>query len=133
MDQVDRKILCELDRNCRTPVSQIAKRLKIGRNVVSYRINKLEKEGIIFRYIASMNLGRLGFQTYKIYFHTSPTEEDRFKEKLEKEEMRPGNRVREEAERSRAEKDAKDRQGPKNHRARLQESRAKKGGHVRGS
>ncbi len=68
MDLIDKKILCELDLNCREPLSRIAKKLRIGRNVVSYRINNLEKEGVIKKYICSLNLGLLGFKTYKINF-----------------------------------------------------------------
>jgi len=68
MDLIDKKILCELDLNCRTPRSKIAKKLRISRNVVDYRIKNLEKEGIITKYICSVNLGKLGFKTYKIHF-----------------------------------------------------------------
>lgn len=67
MDLIDKKILCELDSNCRKPYSQIAKKLKVNRNVIDYRIKNLEKEGIIQKYICSVNLGLLGYKTYKIY------------------------------------------------------------------
>jgi Lrp/AsnC family transcriptional regulator, leucine-responsive regulatory protein len=67
MDLIDKKILCELDINCRTPLSKMAKKLRIGRNVLDYRIKKLEKEGVITNYICSVNLGRLGYKTYKVY------------------------------------------------------------------
>ncbi|MBI5065014.1 Lrp/AsnC family transcriptional regulator [Candidatus Woesearchaeota archaeon] len=77
MDLIDRKILCELDLNCRTPLSQLAKRLKIGRNVVDYRIKNLEKEGVIEKYICSLNLGLLGFKTYKINFEIRNTKEEK--------------------------------------------------------
>jgi len=48
----------------------MAKTLKINRNVVAYRINRLEKAGIIQRYITSVDLGLLGYQTYKVYMKT---------------------------------------------------------------
>ena len=67
MDLIDKKIICELDLNSRTPLSKIAKKLRIGRNVLDYRIKKLEKEKIITNYICSVNLGKLGYKTYKIY------------------------------------------------------------------
>jgi len=67
MDLIDKKILCELDVNCRTPLSRLAKSLRIGRNVLDYRIKKMEKEKIITNYICSVNLGKLGYKTYKIY------------------------------------------------------------------
>jgi len=67
MDLIDKKIICELDLNCRTPLSKIAKKLRIGRNVLDYRIKKLEKEGVITDYICSVNLGKLGYKNYKVY------------------------------------------------------------------
>jgi Lrp/AsnC family transcriptional regulator, leucine-responsive regulatory protein len=67
MDLIDKKILCELDVNCRTPLSKMAKKLRIGRNVLDYRIKKLEKDKIITNYICSVNLGKLGYKSYKVY------------------------------------------------------------------
>lgn len=66
MDLIDKKILCELDLDCRTPHSKIARKLKVGRNIVSYRIKSLEEKGIISGYICSLNLGLIGYKTYKI-------------------------------------------------------------------
>ncbi len=77
MDLIDRRILCELDINCRTPLSQLAKKLKIGRNVVDYRIKNLEREGVIEKYICSLNLGLLGFKTYKIHFKVRSIKEEK--------------------------------------------------------
>lgn len=68
MDLIDKKIICELDLNCRTPISRIAKKLRIGRNVANYRIKRLEKEGYIKNYISSLNLIPLGYKKYRIYF-----------------------------------------------------------------
>ena len=68
MDLIDKKILCELDLDCRSSLSQIAKKLRVGRNVVDYRINKLEKERIIEQYISTIDLASLGYKTYRIYF-----------------------------------------------------------------
>ncbi|MFH1307770.1 MAG: Lrp/AsnC family transcriptional regulator [archaeon] len=70
MDLIDKKLICELDLNCRLPLTKIAKKLRVGRNVADYRVKNLEKQGIIRRYICSVNLGVLGYKTYKIYFKT---------------------------------------------------------------
>ena len=75
MDVIDGKIICELDNNCREPISKMAKKLRIGRNVLAYRINKLEEQGIITDYICSINLGKLGYKTYKIYCKISKANE----------------------------------------------------------
>ena len=68
MDLLDKKILCELDMNCRQTASRIAKAVGSSRAVVGYRIANFEKAGIINAYPTSINLGRLGYSTYKIYF-----------------------------------------------------------------
>jgi len=63
----DRKILCELDLNCRQSNSKIGKKVGLGRDVVSYRINKMEKEGIIEDYWALIDTFRLGYDVFRIY------------------------------------------------------------------
>lgn len=74
MDLIDKKIICELDLNARTPLTLLAKRLKVNRNVIDYRIKKLEENNIITKYICSLNLGLLGFKTYKVYLKINPSE-----------------------------------------------------------
>ena len=68
MDLLDKKILSELDLNCRKSHAMIARSVRSSRAVVSYRIKKLEQQNIIRKYITAINLGKLGFNTYKIYF-----------------------------------------------------------------
>lgn len=80
MDLIDKKLLCELDLNCRSPLSKIARKLRVNRNVVSYRIKKLEEKEIN-RYVCSLNLGLLGYKTYKVYFKvqgSKPRMEEQF-------------------------------------------------------
>ena len=72
--------MCALDNNCRKPLSQIAHELRIGRNVIGYRVKNLEKEGIISKYICSINLGKLGYKTYKIYFKIQSANQSSAKE-----------------------------------------------------
>ena len=61
LDQTDKKILYELDKNCRTPVSTIAKKVKCSREVVNYRIQRLQRKGIIDGYYPVINLSTLGY------------------------------------------------------------------------
>lgn len=70
MDALDWKIIGEMNANCRTPLSKLAKKLRVGRNVVAYRLNNLNKKGIIKSHICSIDPGKLGYKTYKIYFKT---------------------------------------------------------------
>ena len=52
IDLKDRKILYELDLNSRQSLTAIGKKVGLKKDVVSYRIKKLEDEGIIKNYYA---------------------------------------------------------------------------------
>jgi Lrp/AsnC family transcriptional regulator, leucine-responsive regulatory protein len=90
MDLIDKKILCELDLNSRQALSRYAKILRINRNILNYRINKLERESIIKKYICFLDLGKLGYKTYKIYIKSL---NDRKLEDLFEADMTNDNRV----------------------------------------
>lgn len=65
-DQTDKKILYELDLNARAPCSKIGKKLSTSKEVINYRIKKLEESGIISGYQTVINLSRLGIMQFKI-------------------------------------------------------------------
>jgi len=67
LDKVDRKILTELDRNCRIPTTKLSKIVKKSRQAVEYRINQLVKKGIITSFNAAFNPHKMGYKIYKIY------------------------------------------------------------------
>jgi Lrp/AsnC family leucine-responsive transcriptional regulator len=66
LDQKDKKILKELENNCRQSSTRIAKIVGLSKDAVNYRIKNLEKEGIISGYYAVLNITKLGFITYKL-------------------------------------------------------------------
>ena len=68
IDIIDKKILAELDRNSRQPNSMIAKRLRISRERVDYRIRHLIKEGIINKFPTVINPTKFGYSMFKLYF-----------------------------------------------------------------
>lgn len=68
LDSIDKKILFELDLNSRTSDSQIAKKLKISRDVVRYRISKLIGEEYIHYFMTIINSMKLGFNWYRTFF-----------------------------------------------------------------
>jgi len=75
IDIKNRKILYELDRNSRSSSSQIGKKVGLNKSVVEYRINRLKKRGIIFRFVTVINPFKLGYNCFRIYLkfkHTSP-------------------------------------------------------------
>ncbi|MEK6894213.1 MAG: Lrp/AsnC family transcriptional regulator [Nanoarchaeota archaeon] len=69
MDIKDRKLLYLLDLNSRAKESELAKQLKTSKQVVNYRIKKLEQEGIIKKFQTVLNFSSLGVNIYaNVYF-----------------------------------------------------------------
>ena len=64
IDNVDRRILYELDINARIPVTQLAKKLRLSREKVNYRINNLIKRGIIRKFVTMINPVKLGYSVF---------------------------------------------------------------------
>lgn len=67
LDLIDKKILYELDHNSRQPISELAKKLRIGRDRVAYRINQLCQNGIIKKFTVTTNPYKIGLTVYKTY------------------------------------------------------------------
>ena len=67
IDSLDLKILAELDNDARIPNTRIAKKLRVNKNVVNYRINNLEKTGIIKGYYTIIDAYKLEYQGYRLY------------------------------------------------------------------
>ncbi len=84
LDITDRKILTELDKNCRIPNSVLAKKVHKSREVVKYRIQQHQKNGIIHKFITSINPNKLGFYMFKVYLKLQniPDEREKFFEEL---------------------------------------------------
>lgn len=67
LDIKDRKILYELDKNCRQSNTQIGKKVGLKKDVVSYRINKLQEENIITNFWTLIDTFKLGYNVFRIY------------------------------------------------------------------
>ncbi len=61
LDKKDTKLLYELYKNARTPVSTIAKKVELSKDTIKYRIRRLEKIGLILGYTSIINLNRIGY------------------------------------------------------------------------
>ncbi|MBS3062362.1 MAG: Lrp/AsnC family transcriptional regulator [Candidatus Diapherotrites archaeon] len=75
LDELDCKILYELDCNCRQSNAAIGKKLRVNKNVVNYRIGKLLENGFIDRFYAVVDSPKLGFQTFRVYLKFSILDE----------------------------------------------------------
>ncbi len=83
LDLIDRKLLYFLDLNARESLSSVAKRLKIGRNVALYRLNKLKESGIIKGAFAEINNTALGYFSFRIFLKIGNFSSSREKELLQ--------------------------------------------------
>jgi Lrp/AsnC family leucine-responsive transcriptional regulator len=59
LDLVDRKLLVELDRDSRQPVSSLARKVRLSKQAVKQRLEKLERSGIILGYYAVIDVFKL--------------------------------------------------------------------------
>lgn len=67
LDLIDKKILTELDKNCRISNSMLGRKVGRSREAVKYRIQQLVKKGIIAGFITSINPNKMGYQIFKVY------------------------------------------------------------------
>ena len=77
LDVVDRRILMELDKNCRQSDKQIGKKVGKSRESVRYRIQQLEKKGIIVGYLTTVNPNKFGYHLFKIFLQVANIEEEK--------------------------------------------------------
>ena len=68
-DLKDRKILYQLDLNCRQSNAQIGKKVGLSRKVVEYRIRKMEEEEVIKNYYTVIDAYKLGYMFYRFYIN----------------------------------------------------------------
>lgn len=61
LDEVDRKILAILQKNSRTPLREISKRVGLAESTIYERIKKLKDNGVIEKFTVILNPESLGF------------------------------------------------------------------------
>lgn len=79
LDLTDRKILAELDKNCRISNSALGKKVYKSREAIKYRIQQLQNKGIITGFITSINPNKLGYYMFKVYLKLENIAEEREK------------------------------------------------------
>lgn len=67
LDAVDRKTLSELDKDSRQAYSALAKKAKIKKDTVKYRIDKLLESGVIDGFYTVIDYSKLGFLLFRLY------------------------------------------------------------------
>ncbi len=78
LDLKDRRILFELEQDARQSLQQIARKVRLSKEVVFHRIKNLEKEGIIKKYLTNVDIYKLGYKFYPLLLKLRNT--DKLKE-----------------------------------------------------
>lgn len=76
LDSLDKQILYHLDHNGRDSFTEIARSLKKGRDIIEYRIRRLEDQGIIAGYKAILDPYRFGLTLYKSYIKLAASKKE---------------------------------------------------------
>ena len=84
IDEKDRKILEELDNNCRQTDSQIAKKVGLSKQVVSYRIQSMVENKIILNFYTILNTGLFGLDSFYVFLNLEYINKEQEKKLLEK-------------------------------------------------
>lgn len=84
MDKVDNKILIELVRDSRIPYSKLAKKCKVSREVVTYRVNRLKHTGIIHDFYTEIDVKKLGYVSALFFVRIKASYEREFIEYIKK-------------------------------------------------
>ena len=75
LDLKDKKLLYALDRNARATYSDISKRIGVSKQVARYRLNLIEKAGIINTYFTIIDSARLGYTIRKAFIKLQNADE----------------------------------------------------------
>lgn len=68
IDIKDKKILYHLNNNSRQSFTRIGKKVGLTKEKVRYRVNRLQKEGVIKKYSTGINSAALGFGAIRFYY-----------------------------------------------------------------
>ena len=68
LDLKDRKILYHLDFNSRQSFSKLGRKVGLHKDVIGYRLKRLQEKGIIKGFFTVINYPKIGFNYYRFYF-----------------------------------------------------------------
>src|SRR3989338_4056751 len=73
LDQKDRHLLFELKKNPRQSIHDLARKTKLNRDVVAYRMKRLENFGVIQKYITIIDFSKFGYHLIRLYIKLQNT------------------------------------------------------------
>ncbi len=80
LDAYDLKILAELDSSARQSNNQIGKKVRLSKEVVKYRIDKMTDAGIIVKFYTITNYFKLGIMKFKLYLRLTNASKEKIEE-----------------------------------------------------
>jgi len=84
LDNIDRRIMHELYVNSRMPLSMLAKKMRMSKQRLNYRIQKLYREGSIKAFITMIDRSRVGYTFDMLCYEISPYSEHQEKSVFKK-------------------------------------------------
>src|SRR3989338_4112404 len=84
IDDKDKKLLMALDTDARQTETALAKQLHMSKQVIIYRMKRLQEKKIIKEYYTILNVGNLGFQGYYVFIQLQNCTLQKEKELLKK-------------------------------------------------
>jgi len=69
LDLKDKKILYHLDLNSRESYTRVGKKVGLYKEIVNYRVKKLQEKGIIIRFNTLIDTLKLGYTCMRFYFN----------------------------------------------------------------
>ncbi len=82
MDKLDTRLLRELMAHSRIPLTHLAKKLNVSREVVTYRLERLKKEAIILDFVTEINIERMGYKAAAIFVNIKASHHNQFEDFL---------------------------------------------------
>lgn len=83
LDLKDRKILYQLDLNARQSNTQIAKKVGLSKDVVNYRIKRLEEKGFVKGFYTVIDFYKIGYLSIRAYVKLISTPQEKEQEIFE--------------------------------------------------
>ncbi len=83
LDRKDRKLLYELGKDSRQSHSSLGKKIRASKEVVNYRMNRLVKQGAIFKFITILDPAKLGYTLNKVMLKLESISKKKKKELVE--------------------------------------------------
>lgn len=84
IDEKDKKILRELEKDARQTDSSIAKKVRLSKQVTNYRVQQMINTGIINNFYTVINVGNLGLTTYYVFIQLEKISKEKEEEIFKK-------------------------------------------------